>query len=205
MNEHSSSCLILIDLQLGFRDPKWGVRNNFLLEKNVAELLGLFRGLSLPVIHVRHDSTEAASPLRSGNAGFELIKEALPEKGEEIFTKRQHGAFVGTALERHLKWRRITSPVFAGLTTDHCVSTSARMAHDLGFQPKVVSDATATFGRITPYGNKAGAELVHELALASLDKEFGDVVTVAQLRKGMGAQFRLTNERRDTVALKNLS
>ncbi len=199
-----STCLVLIDLQKGFSDQKWGTRNNFLLERNVAELLDLFRANALPVIHVRHDSMEAGSPLRSGGGGFSFIDEALPKRGEEIFTKRAHGAFVGTGLERSLRWQKIERPVFAGLTTDHCVSTSMRMAFDLGFKPEVVSDATATFGRKTPFGNEARAELVHELALASLDKEFGDVVTVAQ-QKFRIAQLTLATARRDTVALKNLS
>lgn len=205
MEESSKSCLILVDLQKGFRDPKWGERNNFLLEKNVVSLLTLFRSFRLPVIHVRHDSLEPGSPLRSGCGGFEFIEEAAPRTGEEVFTKRQHGAFVGTPLEQHLRWKKISRPIFVGMTTDHCVSTSVRMAHDLGFQPVVVGDATATFGRTTPYGNKAGAELVHELALASLSGEFGDVVTVAQLKSKMVNQFRLTKDRNATVALKNLS
>lgn len=205
MDELENSSLILIDLQRGFLDPKWGTRNNSLLEVNVATLLSLFRECRVPVIHVRHDSMEPASPLRSGSAGFDFINEAIPITGEEIFTKRQHGAFVGTRLEQHLKWKKISRPIFVGMTTDHCVSTSVRMAHDLGFQPVVVSDATATFGRTTHYGNKAGAELVHELALASLSGEFGDVVTVAQLKSRMVNQFKLTKDRNATVALKNLS
>jgi nicotinamidase-related amidase len=200
-----SICLILIDLQAGFGDPKWGERNNVLLERNVALTLAQFRERALPVVHVRHDSLESGSPLRAGGGGFEFLPEARPSHGERIFTKRRHGAFVGTGLERYLRWKGITEPVFAGLTTDHCVSTSMRMAHDLGFHPKVLSDATATFARSTPYGNVAGAQLVHDLALASLDKEFGDVVTVAQLKKALKDQFRLTNERSETVALKNLS
>jgi len=205
MNKLSGSGLILIDLQRGFYDSKWGQRNNPLLEKNVAALLAVFRAYGLMVAHVRHDSTEPDSPLRSGSSGFEFLKEASPVPAEEVFTKRQHGAFVGTALERFLKWKKIECPVFVGLSTDHCVSTSVRMAHDLGFRSLVVSDATATFGRITPYGSNASADLVHELALASLDREFGDVVTVAQLKNGLRNQFRLAKDRNETVALKNLS
>jgi nicotinamidase-related amidase len=184
----SAACLVIVDLQRGFSDPKWGVRNNFLLEKNVERLLGSFRAKAIPVIHVRHDSREADSPLRSGAEGFAFAKEAVPAWGEKVFTKRAHGAFVGTGLEAYLRWKNLRDPIFVGLTTDHCVSTSVRMAHDLGFHPKVVSDATATFNRRTPYGNKVEANIVHELALASLDHEFAEVLTSAQVEYQLSAR-----------------
>jgi len=181
MFRRETSCLILIDLQEGFNDPKWGERNNPLLERNAAELLGAFREAHVPVIHVRHDSAEAASPLRSGARGFDFLKWAQPRAGEEIFTKSAHGAFVGTKLEAHLRWRGITEPVLGGLTSDHCVNTTARMACDLGFAPLLASDATATFPRRAPGGHWLPANGVQEAALASLDGEFARVVTTAQI------------------------
>ncbi|MGZ3656848.1 MAG: cysteine hydrolase family protein, partial [Bdellovibrionota bacterium] len=181
MFRRETSCLVLIDLQEGFHDPKWGERNNPLLERYAAALLSAFRESNLPVIHVRHNSAEAASPLRSGGKGFAFLKSAQPQNGEEIFTKRAHGAFVGTKLEAHLRWRGITDPVLAGLTSDHCVNTTARMACDLGFSPLLVSDATATFPRRAPGGHWLSANDVQEAALASLDGEFARVVTTAQI------------------------
>lgn len=58
-----------------------------------------------------------------------------------------NSAFIGTTLKRDLRIDGIDTLVIVGLTTNHCVSTTARMAGSLGFKTFVVSDATAAFDR----------------------------------------------------------
>ena len=94
-----------------------------------------------------------------------------------------NSAFIGTNLKEQLDNKEITKLVIVGLTTDHCVSTTTRMAGNFGFNTFIVSDATATFNRKGLDGQNFSAELIHETALASLNEEFATVVTTDYLKQ----------------------
>ncbi len=172
MIQSSPPALLVIDVQQGLDDPAWGERNNPLAESNMASLLSHWRSVSWPVIHVQHASTSPTSPLRPDQPGYALKPFAEPSEGEAHFTKSVNSAFIGTGLEEHLRNEGIESLVIVGLTTDHCVSTSTRMAGNLGFEVTLVSDATATFERVGPDGARHSAEAMHAVNLASLHDEF---------------------------------
>ncbi len=173
--------LIIIDVQQGLDEPGWGKRNNPDAESNIALLLQHWRQSNHPVIHVQHCSVEPNSPLRSDRPGNQFKAEAAPLDGEVIFQKTTNSAFIGTDLEAFLKAQGIDDLVIVGLTTDHCVSTSTRMAGNLGFNVKLVGDATATFDREGPDGSYFTAEQMHQVNLASLNGEFCTVVKTREL------------------------
>jgi len=175
----SNTALLIIDVQQGFDDPKWGQRNNPDAEDNISRLLCFWRKEKRPVIHIQHCSVESTSPLRSNQPGIEFKQEAMPIKGEQIFKKSVNSAFIGTELESYLRGNNIEEIVIVGLTTDHCVSTTTRMAGNLGFKVFLVSDATATFDRQGPDGKKYTAKDISAVHLASLHGEFGNVVSTA--------------------------
>jgi nicotinamidase-related amidase len=72
--------------------------------------------------------------------------------------------------------------VITGLITQHCVSTTARMASDYGYHTYVISDATAAFRTQALNGDTYLAETVHQLSLASINKEFATVLSTKELQ-----------------------
>jgi len=174
-----TTTLLVVDLQLGFDEPRWGRRNNPLLEQRSSELLRAWRAAGRPVVHVKHMSTDLLSPLRPGQRGNEFKPETAPIAGEAVIEKRVNSAFIGTSLEDDLRHAGCRGLVIAGLTTNHCISTTARMAGNLGFATWVVSDATATFDRVGPDGVEHPAEQIHSIALSDLHGEFATVVDTA--------------------------
>lgn len=176
-----NTALLLIDVQQGFDDPMWGKRNNPDLELKIAKLLDAWRKAERPVIHVQHCSVNPIYPLHPDNPGNAFKPEAMPIDGEPIFQKTVNSAFIGTNLEEYLREQGIENLIIVGLTTDHCVSTSVRMAGNLGFNVWLVSDATATFAKTGPDGREYSAEEIHAVNLASLHDEFCQVVTMEDI------------------------
>jgi nicotinamidase-related amidase len=179
------TALIVIDMQRGFDDPCWGARNNPAAELRVASLLQHWREAAAPIMHVHHCSSSPEGCFRAGTAGIEPKSQALPRDGECVYRKSVNSAFIGTTLENDLRRRGIASLVIVGLTTNHCVSTTVRMAGNLGFCTYVVSDATATFDRAGADGRLRSAAEVHNAALGDLAVEFATVVDSATVLAAM--------------------
>ena len=175
------AALIVIDVQQAFDHPSWGARNNPQAEDNIAALLAAWRRSGRPLCHVQHDSTNPDSLLRRGAPGFRAKPQAQPLSGEPVIFKSVNSAFIGTNLEQRLRDAGIDTIVTCGITTDHCVSTTTRMAGNVGFDTYVVSDATATFERTGPDGQHFTAQQMHDTALASLHREFATVISTAAL------------------------
>jgi nicotinamidase-related amidase len=179
--------LVLIDVQQAFNDPSWGARNNPQAEANIARLLAAWRAGERPVIHIQHRSPRPHSLFHPDAPGYRFKPEALPRAGEPVLHKQVNSGFIGTDLEQRLRSAGASRLVIAGITTDHCVSTTTRMAANLGFRVRLVEDACATFGRTSFDGRDYSADEIHRLALVSLHGEFAEVVTAAALEGQLGA------------------
>jgi nicotinamidase-related amidase len=183
------AALLLVDVQEGFDDPRWGTRNNPEAEVRMAQLLAAWRDQGLPVIHIQHCSTDPESPLRPDLPGAALKAATGPWPGEPVIQKQVNSAFIQTPLEAHLERQDISALVVVGLSTDHCVSTTVRMAGNLGFTVFLVSDATAAFDREGLDGCRYPAEAIHQIHLASLHREFCTVLTCSEVLAGLEGQY----------------
>ncbi len=173
------TALLLIDVQQAFLDMEAGGarRNNPHAVDNIARLLDGFRASDAAIVHVRHASREPASPLRADRPGHAPIPAARERPGEPVVVKSVNSSFIGTGLEDLLRADGRHTLVIAGITTNHCVETTARMAGNLGFDARLVEDACYTFDRIGHDGRRETADDIHRMTLSNLDREFAAIVT----------------------------
>lgn len=169
--------LLIIDVQKAFDDPKWGERNNKDAEEKIKILLQAWRTTGRPVLFVQHVSMVESSLFNLNKPTCQFKEGIEPTNGEPIFQKNVNSSFIGTELEQVLKQLKCEQMVIVGLTTNHCVETTTRMAGNFGFSPILVEDACATFGRLGPDGTYYSPEQIHEMTLVNLHEEF------AQIRK----------------------
>ena len=180
---NNKTALILIDFQKAFENEDFwgGNRNNKDAELKAAKLLELWRVKNLPVFHTQHCSVSPGSLLAEGNEGNEFMEVVKPIDGETIIKKNVNSGFIGTNLKQLLDEQGIETLVFAGLTTDHCVSTTVRMAGNYGYNCVVVNDAVATFDKVSVHGEKFSSQIIHDTAMASLNGEFALVADFKDL------------------------
>jgi len=169
--------LILVDVQKAFLDEEYwgGNRNNKNAEIICGKILDKWRALNLPIFHIRHSSTNLNSKLHESNKGFQFNENVEPMGNEPIITKNVNSAFIGTDLKERLVKSNIDTLAIVGITTNHCVSTTTRMAGNFGYKTYLISDATATFDRIGINGEKYDSEIIHLTTLANLNEEFATI------------------------------
>ena len=185
----TTTALVVIDVQVAF--DEWEAagrtRNNPDAVGNIVSLLEAFRDKEMAIFHVRHASKFPNSSFGIGRPGYAVKAEARERPGEPVIVKHVNSAFIGTDLEQRLRQGNIRSLVIVGATTNHCVETTARMAGNLGFDAKLVRDATWTFDRIGPDGDLHTAEQVHAMTLANLSGEFAEIVTTSEVINSIGS------------------
>ena len=178
----AATALIVVDVQQAFDDVDyWGRRDNPACEANVARLIEAWRAEGRPLVFVRHDSDEAVSPLRPDEPG-NAFKPEVSGEPDLLVTKQVNSAFYGSPdLDAWLRERGISSFALCGITTNHCVETTARMGGNLGYDVLFVLDACATFDREGPDGDVVTAAELTRATAASLHDEFATVVSTRDL------------------------
>jgi ureidoacrylate peracid hydrolase len=102
----------------------------------------------------------------------QMMPQFEPREGEILLDKSRPSSFYGTRLEPLLTARGIRNVVVCGVTTNICVETTARDAHQRGYNTFVVEDACGEF-----------EESRHWHSLYTIAWCFGTVVTVADAER----------------------
>lgn len=174
--------ILPVDIQQGLDEyaSTVGGHSNPAFDANIIRLFAAARSAGHPIIHIKHNSAETGSLLAPGAPGNAFKPEARPLEGEAVVEKTVNSAFIGTGLEPRLREMGADRLVIFGMTTEHCVSTTVRMAGNLGFRTWLVGDATAAFASKTRDDETISAETVHRVHLAALDGEFAQVISTQE-------------------------
>jgi nicotinamidase-related amidase len=180
-----STALIVIDVQRGFDDAKyWGRRNNPSCEDNIVRLIESWREKEWPIVFVKHNSATPTSPLAPGSPGNDF-KPMITGTADLLVEKQVHSAFYGEPdLKSWLDRHGISGVAIAGIQTNMCCETTARMASDLGYRLQFVDDATHTFDVTDRAGAVFAAEEIARYTAATIAADFGRVVRTSDLIDG---------------------
>jgi nicotinamidase-related amidase len=149
-----STALVLIDLQKGIVARQLAPHSSSDVVSRSAALASALRAsggtvayvhvlvgdtLSLPSDRPMQRPAEPPPPSAS-----ELVPEAGFREGDVLITKRQWGAFYGTDLDQQLRRRGIRTIILAGIATNFGVESTARAAHDQGYELVFAEDAMSS-------------------------------------------------------------
>jgi nicotinamidase-related amidase len=175
-----NATLVAVDVQVGFDNPWWGPRNNDACDANIAVLVDAFATTGRPVVYVRHESNNPDSPLHPEQPGNALKSYLESHTPDLVVTKEVNSSFHGSPdLHSWLREQDVSTIVIAGITTNHCCETTARVGGNLGYDVWFALDATHTFDRIGPDGRTLTAD---ELARATATNLHGEFATVVSTR-----------------------
>jgi nicotinamidase-related amidase len=171
----TTTALIVIDLQRGIVARQAAPHAASQVVERCARLADAFRERNALVVlvHVAFADDrerlkpEADSPQPAGSLPADwsdILPEIGPRRGDIVITKRQWGAFYGTALDLQLRRRGIRTLVYGGIATNFGVESTARDAYERGFEQVFVEDAMS--------GLTAAA---HEFAITTIFPRMGRV------------------------------
>src|SRR5207245_5525569 len=187
----SQSALLVIDAQDSFKVVSlWASRNNPPCEKNVGALVEAYRAAHLPLVFFLHtDSDEAFA---KDSPSFKLMDFLKPRADEPVMVKNTRNCFTSTTLQPHLIEKGVRRVAIAGIQTEQCCETTARIAADLGYAVDFVTEATMTFP--IPNWDKPGEELgvdaIRERTEYALRRRFARITTVNQLTRELKESTR---------------
>jgi nicotinamidase-related amidase len=140
------TALIVIDLQKGIVSRPTAHPVDAVV-RYASALAAAFRSHALPVVLVTVGggapgrTEHSRSPAELPADWADLVPELNRQPQDHIVTKRTWGAFTNTDLAEHLKERRVSQVIIAGVATSIGVESTAREAYAHGFNVTLAIDA----------------------------------------------------------------
>ncbi|KAL1999111.1 hypothetical protein VTN02DRAFT_5019 [Thermoascus thermophilus] len=175
----ADSVLIIIDAQNEYADGLLKVSNVATSRPVIASLLERYRSAGRPqnIVHVVHRVPAGSPAFTPGTPLEQEFDELKPREGEKFIEKTLPGSFAKTDLQEYLQSIGAKKVVLVGYMAHVCVSTTARQAHERGYEVIVVEDAVGD--RALP--GLDGAE-VTKCALLELADFFATVVQSKEIQ-----------------------
>jgi nicotinamidase-related amidase len=170
----SNSTLIIIDAQREYVDGALPLVGVDAAIAETALLLTRARKSGTPIIHVMHKGKGAL--FNSDGHYFDIVASLHPLTGETVIEKMRVSAFADTKLEEAIRHTGRTNLIIVGFMTHNCVSSTARVARDLGYVPTIVAAATATRDLPDGKGGVVSASMLQAGSLAGLADRIAWVV-----------------------------
>jgi nicotinamidase-related amidase len=167
----SDASLVFIDYQNEYLSGPLTLTGAADSLSEATQLLQAARAASAPIFHVAHKGRPCGLFDRDENRG-QIIPQVTPWEGEPIIEKGLPNSFAGTALHSFLTTAGRKNIIIAGFMTHMCVSSTARVALDLGYRVTIAAGACATRDLPDGDGGRIGADVIHKVALAELSDRF---------------------------------
>ena len=181
------TALVVIDLQKGIVGAR---PERAEVVTKARALADVFRAKGLPVVLVnaigggpgRGRSDESVRAKARADAGepsrrpardpdsADIVPEMNPQPTDHLVSKRTWGAFTSTDLDDYLKGLGVTQIVFSGIATSAGVESSARQAHERGYNVTFATDAMID-----------GNPELHLNAVTRLFPKIGETGTTAEI------------------------
>ncbi|MCT1926799.1 cysteine hydrolase family protein [Staphylococcus pasteuri] len=172
--------LIIIDIQNDyFEGGKNPLINPEAATDKAVQLKDAFKEQQLPVIYIQHiDHTEGAPLFEAGTNGIEIHEKFNVQSDDIIIEKQYPNSFLGTTLQDTLKEQGVEQLVITGMMTHMCIDSTTRAAAELGYQPILVEDTTATCD-LEYNGETVDAKNVQTAYISALSN-FASVTTTSE-------------------------
>ncbi len=183
MTASPPTALLSIDVQASFQAaPYWREDDLPAFRERYLALAEGARHNGWPIVRILHEEDSGHFSRASGLVRpMDWVRDAPAAE----FVKGAHNAFTDTALDRWLRQRGIRHLVIAGIRTEQCCETNARIASDLGYDVDYVTEATLTFPMThARSGERFGPEDIKRRTELVLEGRFARIATVEEALAG---------------------